>query len=68
MVFEVLIIEKPTEKEEEDGKLERIVVEPKCVVAKTQQSAILKALMDAKEIREFDIDRTEVLVRPFAAV
>lgn len=65
-LFEVAILEKPTKKEAEDGKSERLVFGPKAVVANDAQSAAISAVLDGDKI---DADRArmkEVLVRPFA--
>ena len=64
-LYEVAILEHPTSKEAEDGKSERIVMAPTCVVANDDQSAAISAVMDAKSL-ELDRARMEVLVRPFA--
>lgn len=63
-LFEVAILEQPTKKEAEDGKVERLAFGPKAVVAKDTQSAAIAAVLDEK----VDIDRSRmmVLVRPFA--
>lgn len=66
MLFEVAVVELPLKKDvEENGALEKLVFGPTFVVAKDQASAGLKALrsVDAKDI---DIDRSQVLIRPFA--
>jgi len=64
-LFEVAILEKPTEKEKEDGKSERLVLGPKPVVASDAQSAGIVAVMDTDEMPKIDKNRMEVLVRPF---
>jgi len=65
-LFEVAVITKPTKKEAEEGTgQEALVVAPRFVVAKDAQSAAIKVLK-AKDIPEFDLDRAEVLTRPFA--
>ena len=64
-LFEVAILEKPTQKEAEEGKSERLVLAPKAVVANDPQSAAITAVLDGEKI-EVDRSRMEVLVRPFA--
>jgi hypothetical protein len=64
MLFEVAIIEQPTEKQKEDGQCERLVFGPKPVVAKDRDAAIA-TVMQGEKI-EADPGRMEVLVRPFA--
>ena len=62
-LFEIVILEKPTEKAAKDGAVERLVYGPSPVVAKNEQSAILHVMANGKP--EFDITRAEVIVRPF---
>jgi hypothetical protein len=64
-LFEVAILEQPTKKDAEEGKVEKLVFGPKCVVAKDIQSAGIAAVMDEKQI-EVERSRMTVLVRPFA--
>ena len=63
-LFEVAIIERPTETERKDGKTEKLVFGPKAVVAKDSQPAAIHAALDGNRI-EVNEDRMEVLVRPF---
>lgn len=65
-LFEVAIVEKPTKKEAEEGKAERLVLGPKAVIASDGQSAAIAAVMDSTEKVEIDRTRMQVLVRPFA--
>jgi hypothetical protein len=66
-LFEVAIIEKPTKKDLEDGKTERLVFGPKAVIARDMQSAAINAVMDGDALAsDVDRQRIEVLVRPFA--
>lgn len=65
MLFEVAVLEKPTKKEAEEGKSERLVLGPVAVVARDSQSAAISAVLDAKAV-DLDRSRMEVLVRPFA--
>lgn len=64
-LFEVAILERPTKKEAEDGKTERLVFGPRPVIATDPQSAAIAAVLDGGTI-EVDRQRMEVLVRPFA--
>jgi hypothetical protein len=64
-LFEVAIIERPTKKDAEDGKCERLAFGPAAVIAADAQSAAIAAVLDAKTI-DVDRQRMEVLVRPFA--
>lgn len=64
-LFEVAILEKPTQKEAEEGKSERLVLGPVAVVANDPQSAAISAVLDGDK-PDVDRSRMEVLVRPFA--
>jgi len=64
-LYEVVILEKPTKKEEEDGKSERLVLGPKAVIAKDPQSAAIECVLDNNEKIEIDRTRMVVLTRPF---
>ena len=64
-LFEVAILEKPTTKDAEEGKGERLAFGPKAIVANDAQSAAIAAVLDDNKI-EVDRQRMEVLVRPFA--
>lgn len=63
-LFEVAILEKPTKKDQEEGRGERLVFGPKAVVARDSQSAAISAVLDEKV--NADRQRMEVIVRPFA--
>ena len=65
-LFEVAMIEKPTKKQQEDGQGEKLVMPPRAVLAKDQNSAAIIAVMDGGLAPEVDRTRLEVLVRPFA--
>lgn len=62
-VFEIVILEVPTENQRADGKQSRIVSGPIVCVAADSQAACLNAVMGCKE--KFDRDRMKVLVRSF---
>jgi len=66
MLFEVALVQKPTKKEENEGKLEGLLVSPECYIAQDTHSAAAKAIMKNKDKIEKIIDKVEVLVRPFA--
>jgi len=68
MLFEVAILEKPTKKDAEDGKSERLVFGPKAVIANDSQSAAIAAVLDGDNGSKIEVDRSRmtVLVRPFA--
>lgn len=67
-LFEVAILQKPTKKEAEDGVGEKLVFGPKPVVARDGQSAGIAAVMADSGLKDIEMSRCEVLVRPFAAL
>jgi len=67
MLFEVALIEHPKPKDaEENGALEKIILEPTCVVARDAQAASVMVVLNNKDKIECDMSRLQVLVRPFA--
>lgn len=66
MLYEVALIQQPTQKEKEDGACEVLVMAPTPVIAKDEQSAGVAAVMQKKDEIKCDISRIQVLVRPFA--
>lgn len=71
MIAEYIIIQKPTDKEKKDGKLEKILAGPKVIVTKNDKAAgmiAIKQFMAAEgaDIKDEDFANVEVLVRPFA--
>lgn len=66
-LFEVAIIQKQTKKEAEDGiGGEKLLFGPKFVIARDGQTAAIVALTGSESPRDIDMNRSEVLVRPFA--
>jgi len=65
-LFDVALIQQPTQKEREEGAQETLVLAPTPVIAKDEQSAGVAAVMQHKEKIACDIARVQVLVRPFA--
>jgi hypothetical protein len=66
MLFWVCAIEEPTKKErEEQNKLESIIMQPRVVVAKDDESAAIKVVESAEELKSKDLDKVQVIVRPF---
>ncbi len=69
-LFEVAILEKPTKKEAEEVKPERLVFGPAAVIARDAASAAIGAVLgdgstaDRCKVK-VDTQRMEVLVRPF---
>ena len=64
-LYEIAIIEYPTEKQAEEGAIEKLIFGPAAVVASNPQTAGLKALKD-HDMSAINLDRAQVLVRPFA--
>lgn len=62
-LFEVVVLEKPTEKAAKDGAVEKLVFGPKAIIAKTEQAAVLTVMSNG--LPKMDINRAEVIVRPF---
>lgn len=63
-LYEIAILEKPTKKQEEEGLTEKLVFGPKAVVARDPQAAAIGAVSGQQQ--SFDLNRIEVIVRPFA--
>jgi hypothetical protein len=66
MLYEVALIEKPTKKEQEDGKTEKLILPPTPILAADDRQAGFKAIIEYKDKIQVDLQRVEVLVRPFA--
>lgn len=68
MLFEVAILEVPTPKEIQDtGAVEKLVFGPKFVIAKDQQAAAMRAVMENIDaVKSINQERMQILVRPFA--
>lgn len=64
-LFQYAIIKHPTDKEKENGKSSRLVVEVTTVLAENDKQATLMAGRAIPEAELKDIDRLEVAVRPF---
>lgn len=67
MLFDIVIIEKPTKKQEEDGALEKILFGPKTIPARDKDHAKTLALLHSEfTAGDATKSRVEVIVRPFA--
>ncbi len=65
-LFEIAIIQKPTKKEIEEGTAEEVLLfGPKAVTARDAQVAAIKAVTGPNAPTGVDMNRAEVLVRPF---
>jgi hypothetical protein len=66
-LFEVAILQKMTKKELEEGTgREVLLFGPKAVVARDGQSAAIAAVTGKDAPADLDMNRAEVIVRPFA--
>jgi hypothetical protein len=66
-LFEVAILQKMTKKELEEGTgREVLLFGPKAVVARDGQSAAIAAVTGTDAPANLDMNRAEVIVRPFA--
>jgi len=66
-LFEIAIIQKPTKKEIEEGTGEEVLLfGPKPVTGRDAQVAAIKAVTGKDAPVDIDMNRAEVLVRPFA--
>ena len=65
MLYEVALVQQPTQKEKEEGAQETLIMPPVPVIAKDEQSAGVVAVMQQKEKITCDMNRVQVLVRPF---
>jgi hypothetical protein len=66
MLYEVAILQTPTENEQKEGKGEVLILPPTPVVATNDRAAGVKAVLDNKDKITADLSRVNVLVRPFA--
>lgn len=65
MLYLVALIQKPTKKEQEDGKQETLILPPTPVIANDDKQAAVKAVAQSKDKIAESLDNVEVLVRPF---
>jgi len=65
-LFQYAIILHPTEKQsKEDGLKSKVLVEPKMILAETQQSALMAASMEIPADKKDQLDQIEILMRLF---
>lgn len=67
MLFEIVVLEHPKKKKnEETDELEKVVFGPEFVVAEDEQKAVMSVIMDnAAEFKKIPQKRMEILIRPF---
>ncbi len=63
-LFEVAIIQKPKKVKDEEPGPEILVLSPEFIIAKSDQQAGFQAVRKLEP--SIDLDRCEVLIRPFA--
>ena len=61
MLYEVALVEQPSKKD----AMEKLIMSPKPVIARDEQSAGVIAVLDNKDSITCDMSRVQVLVRPF---
>lgn len=67
MLFEVAVLEKPTPKDEKDGKLEQLILKAD-VIAVDDKAAGLKVIMNEQTLlSKVDPDRMILVIRPFVS-
>lgn len=62
-LFEVVVLEKPSEEDERKGRMERVVWGPEHVIASDTQNACIQIFME-NDIKVVN-SRMQVLCRPF---
>lgn len=66
-LFEIAITQRANKKELDDGAAaERLLLKPIFILAKDDKTAGLMAMTHTDTPRDLDLNRAEVLVRPFA--
>ena len=65
-LYEVAAIERPEIKKDEQPKVPIIILEPKVLLARSDQDAVIKAALKYKdELGKADPERIDLIVRPF---
>jgi hypothetical protein len=65
-IYNVAIIHQPTVAKDEKPKAPKMIAEPKYVIAKSEQSAATKVLLETGElVGDIDKDELKVVVSPF---
>ena len=69
-LYEIAVLEHPTDKAAKDGELEKLIYGPSTVIAKDDKAAAMQVML-GDELRtamaenNADSSRVEVVVRPF---
>jgi len=65
-IYWVAVEEIPTRKDQEDkSALPKLVLPPTAVVARDDKDAALKVALGKEELKNYDQNRLNVIVRPF---
>jgi hypothetical protein len=64
-LYEIALIQNPTKKEAEDGKVAVIILPPTAVIATDDRAAAVIAVANNRDKITGELSRVEVLVRPF---
>lgn len=67
MLYLVAVTERPAAKEAGEGKQEKVVVQPKVMIARTGTEVVRAMLMSGDIPKGTDPDRTTVVSVPFSA-
>jgi len=66
MLYWVAAIIEPTKKEkEETSAMEKLVMQPKIIVARDDKDAAIKVVMGEESLKGLDADKLQIVVRPF---
>lgn len=66
MLYWVAAIIEPTKKEkEETSAMEKLVMQPKIIVARDDKDAAIKVVMGEESLKGIDVDKLQIVVRPF---
>jgi hypothetical protein len=66
MLYWVAAVEEPTKKQrQEEAMQETVIMQPKIVSAKDDKMAAVKVIREAIELKDKNLDRISVVVRPF---
>lgn len=65
-LFQYAILWHPTQKQaKEEGLKSKIIIEPKTILSKSQDSAAMAAAMEIPADKKAELDQIEVVLRPF---
>lgn len=65
-LFEIAVIQKASKKELDAGEpAEKLLMAPVTMLAKDSQTAAMMVMMGSAAPKDMDLNRAEILVRPF---